>query len=446
LRGSGTVTDGTVFASTFAAGQPRLLRAINERTALELLRRHGALSRTEIARRSGLSKPTVSLALARLVDAGLAHETGRTSGGKGPTAQLYELNPGSGWVVGIDVGRRFVRAAVADITGGLAVRRDERARANSSRALVAQIGELAHRVVADAGIGWESVTAATVGSPGVLVPSSGRLQRAANLPGWGSPGVTDAIREQLGTVVSFENDVNLAALGERAKGAGRDVANFVLVWVGTGVGLGIVIDGELYRGSGGAAGEIAYLPIGEGDPHDRAVRRRGQLEEAMAASGITAHARRLGVRPPYTAEAVFAAARHGDDLAREVVAAEARRLALAIAVVAPVLDPELVILGGGIARGNADLLLDPLRRELRDLSPFSPRLAVSELGEEAVLAGAVATALATAQDRLFTRDQDGRLGSQLREASLGYSSYALAGGAASRPQAATRPSTTTGNH
>ena len=413
---------------------------------LELLRRRGGLSRAEIARLSGLSKPTVSLALARLVDAGLAHETGRTTGGKGPSAQLFELNPGSGWVVGIDVGRRFVRAAVADITGKLAVRRDERARARSSRALVAQIGEIAHRVAADAGIAWDRVTAATVGSPGVLVPASGQLQQAPNLPGWGSAGVADAIRQQLGTAVSFENDVNLAALGERAGGAGREVGNFVLLWVGTGVGLGIVIDGELYRGAGGAAGEIGYLPIGEGDPHDPAVRRRGQLEEALAASGVEAHARRLGVAPPHTAKAVFAAARRSDDLAREVVAAEARRLALAIAVVAPVLDPELVILGGGIARGNADLLLDPLRRELRDLSPFSPRLAVSELGEEAVLAGAVATALATAQDRLFTRDQDGRLGSQLREASLGYSSYALAGGAVGRPQAATRPSTTTGNH
>ncbi|HMK91676.1 MAG TPA: ROK family transcriptional regulator [Thermoleophilia bacterium] len=413
---------------------------------LELLRRHGGSSRAEIARLSGLSKPTVSLALARLVDAGLAHATGRTSGGKGPSAQLFELNPGSGWVVGIDVGRRFVRAAVADITGGLAVRRDERARARSSRALVAQIGAIGHRVAADAGIAWDSVTAATVGSPGVLVPASGQLERAANLPGWGSAGVADAIRQQLGTTVSFENDVNLAALGERARGAGREVGNFVLLWVGTGVGLGIVIDGELYRGAGGAAGEIAYLPIGEGDPHDRAMWRRGQLEEAAAASGVEAHARTLGVAPPHTAKAVFAAARRGDDLAREVVAAEARRLALAIAVVAPVLDPELVILGGGIARGNADLLLDPLRRELRALSPFAPRLAVSELGEEAVLEGAVATALATAQDRLFSRDPDGRARNPLPQAELAVSSYGLTGPAPRPVAPAGLTATPAGSH
>ena len=130
---------------------------------------------------------------------------------------------------------------------------------------------------------------------------------------------------------------------------------------------------------------------------------RGQLEEAAAASGLVRDAREAGLRPPHTPKAIFAAARGGDDVAREVVAAEARRIALAIAVITPVLNPELVILGGGIVRSNQDLLFEPLREELRSLSPFRPRLAVSELGEEAVLDGAVATSLAAAQERLFSR-------------------------------------------
>ena len=142
---------------------------------LELLRR-GATSRAEIARQSGLSKPTVSLALVRLLDAGLVHEVGRATGRKGPSAMLYELNPGSGWVVGVDVGRRWVRAAVADITGTIVARRDERARVRSSRALVAQLGSVAHAVAAEAGIDWAAVTHATVGSPGVLIPSRALLQ------------------------------------------------------------------------------------------------------------------------------------------------------------------------------------------------------------------------------------------------------------------------------
>jgi len=111
------------------------------------------------------------------------------------------------------------------------------------------------------------------------------------------------------------------------------------------------------------------------------------------------------MKAPLTPRAIFGAARRGDALACEVVAAEARRLALAIAVIVPVINPALVILGGGIA-GNGDLLVPPIEEELRALTPFQPRLAVSELGKEAVLAGAVATALGAAQDRLFSRTGD----------------------------------------
>jgi predicted NBD/HSP70 family sugar kinase len=372
---------------------------------LELIRRAGATSRAQIARDSGLSKPTVSLALTNLTEARLVHQVGRSSGRKGPRALLYELNPGSGWVVGIHVGRRWVRAAVADITGEIVATRDEHARARTSGALIDQIGEIAHCVAGDAGIAWSSVTHATVGSPGVLDPSRELLEHAPDLPGWGRQGLVGAIREQLGTVVSFENDVNLAALGERVHGLGRDVDNFVFLWVGTGVGLGIVIGGEVYRGAGGAAGEIAYLPIGEGDPHDPAHRRRGHMEEATGAAGFVRHARVLGMQPPLTPKTIFAAARRGDLLACEAVVAEARRIALVIAAVAPVLNPEIVILGGGIGR-SGDLLLEPVENELRALSPFRPRLAISTLGEQAVLDGAIATALAAAQDQLFSRTGD----------------------------------------
>ena len=370
---------------------------------LELIRAAGSASRAEIARASGLSKPTVSLALAGLVDAGLVHQTGQSSGGKGPRALLYELNPGSGWVVGIDVGREWVRAAVADITGKIKARRDEHTQAQDTDALVAQIGTIAREVAAGAGLSWDEITHATVGGPGVLDPERELLEHAPNLPGWGRQGLVAAIREELGTGVTFENDVNLAALGERWRGLGRDVSDFVFISVGTGVGMGIVIGGALYRGAGGAAGEIAYLPIGDGDPHDPALQSRGPLEEAAAASGVVRHAERLGMGAELTAQGIFAAARAGEPSACEVVDAEARRIALAIAVVAPVLNPELVILGGGVARDNGDQLLDPLQRELRGLSPFRPRIVVSELGEEAVLAGAVAISLEAAQERLFDR-------------------------------------------
>src|SRR4029079_4364113 len=163
----GTLSD---HPGMFAAGQPRLLRAINERTILEMIRRTGTTSRAQIARESGLSKPTVSLALSALSVAGLVHAVGRATGGKGPSAVLYELNPSAGWVVGIDVGRHWVRAAAAEITGTIVESRDARAKARSSGTLIEQIGSIAHEVAGDAGIRWQQVTHATVGAAGLNGP------------------------------------------------------------------------------------------------------------------------------------------------------------------------------------------------------------------------------------------------------------------------------------
>ena len=200
---------------------PSLLRALNERTVLESVRTIGPVSRAQIARVTALCKPTVSQAFAALVDAKLVREAGRSSGGKGPTAVLYELNPRAGWVVGIDVGRYWVRAAIADVTGAFVARRDERARVKSAKSLITQIGAIAHGLAADAGIRWKQVTFATVGSPGVFEPERGQVALAYSLPGWGRQGLVEAVQEELGTKIAFENDVNLAAIGEQWHGLGK---------------------------------------------------------------------------------------------------------------------------------------------------------------------------------------------------------------------------------
>jgi predicted NBD/HSP70 family sugar kinase len=392
MRGTPVITVGT----------PSLLRAINERTVLDLIHRQGPLSRAQVARVSGLSKPTVSLALTGLLESRLVREVGRSRGERGPSALLYELNPVSGWVVGVDIGRKWVRAAIADIAGNVVARRDEHARVRSAKSLIGQVGAIARRLAAEAGVEWSQVTHTTLGSPGVFDPAHGYVAMAPNLPGWGRSGLVQAVRDELGTNISFENDVNLAALAERAYGLGRNVRNFVFLSIGTGIGMALMVEGQLYRGAHGAAGEVAYMPIGKGDPRDPANRRRGAFEEAAAAVGIIRTARRLGMRPPLTPERIFVAARRGNAVAGRVVQAEAAMLGLAIATVTPVLDPEMVILGGGIGR-NGDLLVEPIERELRQLLPFRPRVAVSALGEDAVLRGAVATALEIAREHVFAR-------------------------------------------
>lgn len=388
--------------SAITVGTPSLLRAMNERTVLDLIHRQGPLSRAQVARISGLSKPTVSLALTGLLDSRLVREVGRSRGDRGPSAILYELNPTAGWVVGVDIGRKWVRSAIADIAGTILARRDERARVSSAATLIGQVGAMARRLAAEAGVEWSQVTHTTLGSPGVFDPVHGYVAMAPNLPGWGRTGLVQAVEDELGTSLSFENDVNLAALAERTHGLGRSVDNFVFISIGTGVGMALFIDGRLYRGAHGAAGEVAYMPLGRGDPRDPANRRRGPFEEGVAAAGIVRTARELGMRPPLTPERIFLAARKGGATAMRVVEAEASLLGLAIATVTPVLDPELVVLGGGIGR-NGDLLVELIERELRELLPFRPMVAVSALGEDAVVRGAVATALEIARNRVFAR-------------------------------------------
>jgi predicted NBD/HSP70 family sugar kinase len=390
-------------AQSPAGGTPRLLRAHNERAVLEHLRGAGPSSRPELARVAGLSKPTVSQALANLERAGLVRPVGPATPSLGRTAMLYEVDPTAGYVVGIDVGRAWIRVAAADLSGTIVARRDERNRARGAGALVSAVADVAHDVVAAAGLTWERVAHTVVGGPGVFDPDSDRLRHAPNVPGWSRPGVMSSLREALPPTVALDNDANLAAVGERSYGSGRNARTFVYVSVGTGIGMGVIIDGELYRGAHGAAGEVGYLPLGDDEAarsERRDARRRGMLEAAASADAVVRTAKRLGMAGASSAKRVFAAARAGDALALAAVDAEARRLALVVGTVAAIVDPEFVLLGGGVG-SNIDLLRPPLERRLAELTPLAPPIAEGELGQDATVLGAVASALDTARDLVF---------------------------------------------
>jgi predicted NBD/HSP70 family sugar kinase len=384
-------------------GTPRLLRAINERALLEDLRRVGPSSRPQLARIAGLSKPTVSQALGNLEAAGLVRLVGPASPSPGRTAMLYEFDPTAGYVVGIDIGRAWIRVAAADLSGAIVARRDERNRERSATALVRTVSAVAHDVVATAGLTWDRVAHTVVGGPGVFDPDGDRLLHAPNLPGWSRPGLMSSLREALPPSVALDNDANLAAVGERSYGSGRDADTFVYVSVGTGLGMGIIIDGRLYRGAHGAAGEVAYLPLAGEDGDARAARDarlRGVMEAAASADAVVRTAKRLGMASASSAKGVFAAARAGDELALAAVESEAERLALVVGTVAAILDPEFVLLGGGVG-SNIDLLRPPLERRLAELTPLGPRVADGQLGQDAIVFGAVASALDTARDLVF---------------------------------------------
>ena len=401
----------------------RTLRVNNERVLLERLRSSGAASRAELSRVTGISKPTVSAALGNLERAGLVRETGEmaVTAGRGRSAVLYEVNPTAGYVVGIDIGRSRIRVALADLEGAIRGRREVRNDVDGEAGpepIVATATQLAHEVVAEAGLDWSRVVHIVVGTPGVFDPASNEVRYAGSLPGWGRTGVVDSLRRELGTELSVHNDANLAALGEYAFGAGQGCPLLVFLMVGTGIGAGIVVDGKLFAGANGAAGEVGYLPFSEAEGHEGAAEQdsadkpesqepysqRGMLDAATGGSAVTALATAAGMPTPGSPKDVFDAARTGDGAALEAVRTEATRLAHAVAAIAAMLDPALVILGGGVG-DNADLLLDPIYASLAELTPLRPPIAPSALGGDAVLIGAIATALGRARDLVF----EGRL-------------------------------------
>ncbi len=381
------------------AARPQLLRALNEQLLLRHIRQLGQCSRAELARLSGLSKPTVSLALANVERSGLVREAGQRTGVPGRSAVLYEIRPEAGYVLGLDIGHQYVRGALADLTGDVIARSELRTRASSTSGRVAELVRLADELCEGAGIARSLVTQTVIGSPGVYDPGHNAIALAGGLAGWGKPAVLAELRAAFGQQLLVENDVDAATLAEREHGHGREVRTFAFVSIGTGIGMGLVIEGNLHRGVHGVAGEIAYMPISAGqgsDPED--ARRRGTLEAAGSAAAVVRAARRTGMRGSVSARRVFEAAAAGDERAVAVVADEAALVARAVCAIVTVVDPELVVLGGGI--GQAPGFAAAVAAELRKLAPVMPDVRVSALGTEAVVDGCLASGTELAWQRL----------------------------------------------
>jgi predicted NBD/HSP70 family sugar kinase len=406
----------------------RRLRSNNEWLLLERLRVAGPASRAQLARDSGLSKPTVSAALAALEQAGLVREAGTVAPDRGRTAVLYEADPGAGHVLGVDIGRAWLRLAVADLAGTVVARADVPNRGRSGSAVARAVVDAAAALIAEAGLHRSDIVEAVVGTPGVFDERTDRVRYAGQLPGWGRDGLIAGMRQGLGTSVTVHNDANLAALGEYAFGTADGSRLFVYLLIGTGLGMGVVAEGKLFRGAHGAAGEIGFLPLVDLPGHCTAapaegpvgqdqdqepvaelpgegLLRRGMLESAVSGDAVVRAAREVGMTGPLTAKQVFDQARTGDRAALAAVRQEAQRLAHVVAAVSSVLDPDLVVLGGGLGH-SADLLLGTVEETLQRLTPLRPRVAASALGDDAVLLGAIATALRTARPLVFDRRTD----------------------------------------
>lgn len=385
-------------------GVPSLLRVLNDRSALELMLSQGPITRAELGRRTGLSRVTASQALARLHARGLVEVVGSRSAGRGPNADLYGVPRDVGYAVGAHVHASGVGVTVAGVTGET-VGHDTIAAASTD--VPGVVADLIESTLAGVGLSIDDVLSVVVGTPGLIAPQTGELAFSYDFPESG-PGLRARLEDLLGLPVTLENDVNLAAVAEYQVGAAAGQPNFVLIWVGVGVGLAVMVNGRLHRGATGAAGEIGYLPVPDVPLPDRVDHvSQGSFQRLVGTTALVALADQLGLplaapRDSAAVAALVAGSADDDAFLDEV----ARRIALGVAAVCTVLDPGLVVLTGETGLAGADTLARLVGTHVARVAPVHPRVVTSEVGQGAVLDGATLRAIRSAGQALLARLDD----------------------------------------
>jgi predicted NBD/HSP70 family sugar kinase len=384
-------------------GTPSLLRAINDRAALELLLERGPLTRAQLGELTGLSKVTASQLVERLEKLRLVTRVGELAGGRGPNAQLYAVVPDSAYVIGVDVGPDQVTAASADITGRT-VSRVEVSIADTDDP-VGRVHSAVVQAAEEGGAAWDKVRRVVLGTPGIVDPTTDDISFAFDLPRW-HHGLRDALKADLDRPVVFENDVNLAAVAEARLGAATGFDDFALIWISRGVGVAVVLSGRLHRGATGFAGEIGYLYVPGGPPPDPG--RTGNprtvvpsFQQTISEKAVRAIAREHGIRAATAREAVAAAVAAGPKGA-PVLDELARRVTLGVVALSVVLDPPLIVLAGEVGAAGGEPLADRVQDQVARLTPVNPRVVVTQVQEDPVLQGALLTALGDTREEVFT--------------------------------------------
>src|SRR5512143_511398 len=378
------------------------MRSINRSAILETIRSEGPISRNAIADRLDVSLPTVMRVVDDLIKEDLIHPQSATQWTGGRRRALLEFNPEGQVVIGVDLGRTKMFGAIADLAGNVLGEADLNRHRASGEKNFQRLTELIDTLLAHPRLQGRRLRGIGVGAPGVTQHKEGVVTWAYTLQ-WHDYPLKAKLVERYNLPIAVDNDVNFAALGELWFGAEQNVSNMVFITIGTGIGAGIIIDGALYRGAHEASGEIGnMLPDREflGKRHQEF----GALETIASGTGIAERARQAlkGRRKPeelerLLAEDVFDAVRQGQAWARKLIDETVDCLAVAIANLTVMFDPELIVLGGGVTR-SADLLIEPILCRIAGTIPAPPRLVVSSLEHRAVVMGAVANVLHNTSD------------------------------------------------
>jgi predicted NBD/HSP70 family sugar kinase len=394
-------------------GSAAALRQRNSSRVLEVIRSSAIPLRVaEIATATGLSRPTVETVSEGLLEQDwltIADPAPSAGPSVGRPARLYRFNDRAAYVMGVDIGAHTVSVALGDLSGNFVVTAKTRVQpdmaAEGRLSLAADaIGTLLRNEGVDAG----DVLALTVGTPGTVSPLSPVVGISPGLPGWAHVDVRSALAEVIDCEVALENDANLAVVGERTRGVAAGAADVIFLLLGERLGAGVIANGDLIRGRDGAAGEVGYVPVPGAPEHDP---RYGPLEAQVNASALVQRGRTAAAAHPesslnqaqvLTAETITKEASLGDAVAIEVIEHLASDIARGIAPSILTLNPEVLVIGGGISRGG-EVLRASIEDAIAEAVLYVPRVVISALGDEAVLVGAVAKALERVEVEVLAR-------------------------------------------
>ncbi|MBN2386234.1 MAG: ROK family transcriptional regulator [Anaerolineales bacterium] len=387
---------------------PLNVKNINKHSVLDLIRfTPGGISRVEIARQLGLTRAAVTAIVNDLQACGIIREAESLTSHNGRPPIVLEINASRGHVIGVDFGASHLSILVADL-GARIVEETEIAieiQAGPETCL-AEADRLLHETLDKANISLEEVLAIGVGVPGPIVTEAGTVVSPPIMPGWDRYPIRDTLYKRWETPLSLGNDAEMGALGEWAAGAGRGEHNLAYIKVGSGIGAGLLLDGQIYRGVTGSAGEIGHLTIDENGPLCTCG-NHGCLEAVASGHAIARQAQEAvskgqrtqlsAIQPVETISArdVAAAARRGDLLSQQILNKAGSHIGIAIAGLVNLFNPGMVIIGGGVAQ-TGDILLEPMRQAVQRRSlPAATRvvrITTAMLGRRSSSLGAIVQA------------------------------------------------------
>lgn len=379
-------------------GRPPLLRQTNAQILLRLLREAGPCSKADLVRASGLSAPSVTNVVAHLALAGLVEPIGEGDSTGGRPPDILRFRAERGCVAGVEIGPDSLGFLLADLDGReIGKARVSLERQSSSPPLVCErIGEEVRDLLRKLSQPEDQLLELVVGVPAIVNVQEGIVMALSALKDWSHVPLGAMLAREFKCNVTIENDTNLAAQGEHYRGAAQGERNFVFITIGEGVGAGIFVNGNIYRGSQWTAGEIGYLRVPNISREHPTIHNYGKLEKLLGAPGILkswrANRRGSHKRPKVTCAAdVFDLAAAGNAEAKRLLKQRATLLADIVLDLALILNPSVILLGGEV--GNHPRLLQEVEALLKGSEFAIVRVGLGALGSSAVLWGSICTAL-----------------------------------------------------